>query len=189
MHGRLSVLFMLAMAPAFAEARDDAYCQEHWFTRNAIFDRAGYCFGSALGQSVFDNSDCTGKNMMLDNRAKAQLAQIKEFEVRAGCKVDTAAKTLDFPGLKERARLTDQPIRDELESACIGWQGEDLALHAGSSAQKPVIGRLQKGDVIGLSHLPENGWTYVIASHQDTGQIRASGWIKDTIDACDAFAG
>ena len=34
-------------------------CDDLWLTRNLIFDRAGYCFGSVLGKSVFDNEGCT----------------------------------------------------------------------------------------------------------------------------------
>ena len=50
----LTFLLSLCVTPAFALD----HCEEWWFTRNLVFDRAGYCFSSPLGQAVFDNSDC-----------------------------------------------------------------------------------------------------------------------------------
>lgn len=72
---------VLTPLPAVADA-----CDEMWFIRNLHFDRAGYCFGSTLGQNIFDNAGCTGKDVQLSSEAQKSIAFIKEME---GC---TAAK-------------------------------------------------------------------------------------------------
>ena len=56
----LTVVFLL-LTPVTAVA--DALCDELWLTRNMVFDRAGYCFGSNLGEAIFDNSDCNSRGV------------------------------------------------------------------------------------------------------------------------------
>ena len=48
---RAAICAFVVAGPAAADER----CHDLWFARNAIMDRAGYCFGSVLGQAVFDN--------------------------------------------------------------------------------------------------------------------------------------
>lgn len=62
-----------------------ASCDDLWYERNAIFDRNGYCFKSARGKSVFDNSDCYTSNPSLSNSERNRVNEIKRLESRMGC--------------------------------------------------------------------------------------------------------
>lgn len=55
-------------------------CHDLWFTRNAIIDRAGYCFGSPLGQAIFDNTGCIGKSVNLPPQDARTVALIRELK-------------------------------------------------------------------------------------------------------------
>ncbi|MEL0436252.1 YARHG domain-containing protein [Phycobacter sp. K97] len=68
------MLIALTLLAGPAAASD--YCHDLWYTRNAIMDQAGYCFGSVLGQAVFGTGPCIGKSVTLspqDNRTVARL--------------------------------------------------------------------------------------------------------------------
>ena len=60
-------------------------CVGLWIERNSIFDRAGYCFGSALGKGYFDNSGCHTKNPSLSSSERKRIAAIKSRESALGC--------------------------------------------------------------------------------------------------------
>ena len=87
---RLILALILLASPAAAAD----VCDDLWFTRNLIMDRAGYCFGSALGQAVFDNGNCIGKSVSLSTQLQRQVAEIRELEKQIPCKVDTARTRL-----------------------------------------------------------------------------------------------
>ena len=72
----LVVALSLLASPALASNA----CHDLWFTRNAVIDRAGYCFGSPLGRAVFNNAGCTGKSVSLPPQAQRMVAQVKEME-------------------------------------------------------------------------------------------------------------
>ena len=110
-----SILIALPL-PALA----DDICHDLWFTRNLIMDRAGYCFGSILGKSTFDNGDCTGKSVALGTAATEMVARIQASEKELACKVDTGQPVLDLEDADFRRTLTDLPLRSPFESACIG---------------------------------------------------------------------
>ena len=65
-------------------------CDDLWFTRNLIFDQVGYCFGSPLGQAVFDNADCTAKTPQLSDQDRTRVDAIEAEEARWDCRVDTS---------------------------------------------------------------------------------------------------
>jgi hypothetical protein len=58
-------------------------CDQLWYARNAIFDRAGYCFSSARGKAAFDNTGCTGGTP--DAAGMAEVARIQQQEAANGC--------------------------------------------------------------------------------------------------------
>ncbi|MFO1171227.1 MAG: caspase family protein [Hyphomicrobiaceae bacterium] len=61
-------------------------CDELWVARNEMFDRRGYCFTSAKGQSFFDNADCTTSSQSILNKTeKANTITIKQVESEKGC--------------------------------------------------------------------------------------------------------
>lgn len=185
------VLLSSAAAPARAQ---DGWCEELWLNRNLIFDRAGYCFGSALGQALFDNSDCTTQSPALDAADAEGVALIRAAEGRANCSVDTSATTLgaDAMTLLRRLRALDRiPARDEFESACIGYQGPTVALRSGPSGSAAIIGEIGPGVTVGFAHLPIGDWSYV-TTHDGTGVPMGHGYIRNEIFAtmpCRMMAG
>ncbi len=183
------IVTLLALAAATPAVAGD-YCADLWFTRNAIIDRAGYCFGSTLGQRLFDNGDCIGKSVSLSDADKAKVALIQQQEKDAACRIDTSRTALDLPDIATRRRLIDLPVSDGFESACIGWLGDPVPLRAGHSQNTDVIGEILPGDSIIYGHLPEGGWTYVTISSGDW-QIKSAGWyhFEAYQETCAQYAG
>ena len=74
----------LTTQSAFADA-----CYDLWYERNAIYDDYGYCFKTALGKRVFDNSDCyTNEAPQVSRAEQRRIDQIRREERRRGCKVN-----------------------------------------------------------------------------------------------------
>ncbi|WP_168222919.1 DUF4453 domain-containing protein [Oceanicola sp. D3] len=185
---RLAAFFALLASPAFA---GDGTCDEHWFTRNAIFHEAGYCFGSPLGQAVFGNEGCTTKSPDLTEAQKARLARVKTAE--EGCVVDASRTSLDIPDLDIRRRLSVLPIRGMGESGCIGWKGGPVGLRSGTSLSAETLFQLSPGDVLLFSHEVEQAegqvWEYVQVF--DNGTLKKAGWsaLEWGPEQCEGLAG
>lgn len=64
-------------------------CEQLWVARNSIFNNNGYCFGTRLGKSLFNNSDCYTKRAKLSRNERNRVAQLKRRERRLGCRVNT----------------------------------------------------------------------------------------------------
>lgn len=156
----------VALSPQFVAAQN-AYCDEVWANRNLIFDRAGYCFASPLGQSVFDNADCSTQQPRLDAFDQAAVDLMREAEEIAGCAVDTNRTALD-PGaaavLARLSLLTRVPGRDYAESGCIGYNGPTAALRAGPSDTAALLGEIGPGMTVIFAYLPVGDWSYVITT-------------------------
>ncbi len=176
---------VLLATPALADVCDDL-----WFTRNLIMDRAGYCFGSTLGQAVFDNANCRGKEVKLDTASQKLVEDLRRNETDLSCAVNTKGTTLDLPDIEIRRRLVDLPVRDEFESGCIGWRDGDVPLFAGHQPGSEVIGWVSPGDNILYSHVPVGDWDYVTVSDSNWN-LKAGGWFgQATTDAsCENWAG
>ena len=162
----------LLAAPA---AASDA-CHDLWYTRNALIDRAGYCFGSTLGQAIFYNGDCTGKSVTLPPQTEQTVAAIRHLEARIGCRVNTNQTFLNLDDLHLRRQLWDLPVLDELQSACLGWIGSAVGLRAGHRRDAPVIGQIRSGDHVKYGHPPVGSWTYVTTSGPDW-RVVSGGWL------------
>lgn len=166
------VMSSLSAVPLWAS---DA-CDDLWFTRNAIMDRAGYCFGSSLGKAIFDNTGCTGKSVALDEQAKQAVRQVQRLEKRIGCQVNTSGQSLDLEDLHIRRQLWHLPLLDELESACLGWLGPATPLSAGHSSTAPQVGLISPGDTIVYTHIPVGSWSYV-TTHDANWRYKSAGWL------------
>ena len=178
----------LPLAALAAPAAADDFCGDFWFTRNLLMDRAGHCFGSPLGRALFDNEGCT-EGAAPGPEAAARIARIQAAEKRNACKVDVSAETLGLDDADIRRRLTDLPLRDEIESSCIGWEGAVTPLLAGRRPQEAAVGRISPGDHVLYQHVPEEGWVYVTARDRK-GALISGGWMKETLPApCRDFAG
>ncbi|MEM7438003.1 MAG: DUF4453 domain-containing protein [Pseudomonadota bacterium] len=169
---RLTLALCVLTSPVFATD----FCHDLWWTRNALIDRAGYCFGSTLGKAAFDNAGCTGKSVNLSARASQKVAQIKELEARNSCRVNTKSTSLFIDDLATRRRLVDLPVRDETESSCIGFRAPSVALRAGIGTQHAVTYQVRQGDSVLYSHFDEGGWLYVVAYSSD-GSVHGAGWM------------
>ena len=100
--------FALVLTPLSALA--DSFCEDLWFTRNALADRGGYCFSSTLGQAVFDNDGCTGSTSALAANDRALVSRIVELEAEAQCAVDTEAQDLDLVAGVPSPTLRPRPM-------------------------------------------------------------------------------
>lgn len=181
------LLLALSPFPAFA----DEPCADLWFSRNQLFNQAGYCFASALGASVFDNSDCTTKDVPEFEALDAKtIASIREEEARWSCKIDTSATTLALKQLELRQTFKDVAVNDGLESACLNYLGPDFAVYDGARAGRKQIGTIRKGDTIGLAHYSSfEGWQFV-SYDQSLGEGSPLGWVDhDFWDQCENVAG
>lgn len=187
---RFSLLTCLSLLAFSSTAQADERCNDLWFTRNAIINQAGYCFGSNLGKALFDNSDCQGKSVTLSPEAQRQVAQIQEMEQQGQCRVKTSATTLDLQDLAQRRRLWHFPIWEDLESACLGWLSSSGTLRAGHDTNAPVIGRIQIGDTVRYGHLSWGDWSYAMV-FDENWNFKTAGWLdfNEADEACEAFAG
>lgn len=183
---RLSLGLILCAAALPAAAQD--VCDDLWFTRNLIFDRAGYCFASPLGRAVFDNAGCIGSDVEPDPAEQPIVDAILQREAELGCDVDTTATALDFPDIEVRRAIIDLPIRSEFESGCIGWRGAPILLRTARDLGAPVTGRIDPGQDIYFAFDQVDGWDFVI-NFDDPSQM---GWMTEfewSEKACDGFAG
>ncbi|MEM8577204.1 MAG: DUF4453 domain-containing protein [Pseudomonadota bacterium] len=178
---RLALALALLASPAAASE----VCKEAWMARNLIFDRAGACFSSALGQRYFDNGVCGG-DVALSAVDQARVDTLRDVEARYDCAIDTSAPFMtDAP--EWLFAFDPVPVTDGLESACIGWQGAPAMLRSGPGGR--ITGELRQGDTILLLHDGTEDMQFLTIS--DNGAIIARGWHKGplNLDKCDAFAG
>ena len=184
----ISALLAVLAAPLHA----DPYCDDLWFARNQLYDRAGYCFSSALGQAVFDNAGCTGTDVTLEPGGEEMVAAIKAAEARADCSVDTTRERLEVENLELRLRLDQVVYRAEDASGCLGWTGGPLTLLAGPDENSLPIAWIENGDDIIWQYesLPwPEGWTFVSIFRD--GMETGFGWRISDIYAglCTSLAG
>ena len=191
-----NLFFATAVLAAGSSATADPVCDDLWFSRNFYFDRAGYCFGSVLGEEVFNNYGCTTQAPELTAEEKAIVKEIQNIESDVGCKLDTTERRpLDIPNLPLRRTLLDQPINEGFESGCIGYIGEPLPLRAGIAQDAPIVGYIQAGDHLNFSHVPPIGATgnldYITAVYRDGALQPLLGWtsIEFSEKTCEGLAG
>ena len=184
----LAALCIVTAGPALAYDP----CDDLWFSRNQLFDRAGYCFSTPLGQAVFDNSDCVGKDVTLEPGGYELVDLIKTNEEIFECAVDTTRSALDIDNLALRTRLESVVFRSEFASGCLGWQGDALPLLAGPRDEAEVISVAMPGYDLVWEYegfdWPE-GWSFLTV-YDDDSQI-ALGFFFGEIDyeLCSGLAG
>ena len=186
---RVAFLLLLFVASPLRAAD---WCEEAWFIRNLVMDRAGYCFGSPLGAAMFDNAGCTGTQPQLTAYDRAVVAMIREAEQNTGCAVDTTSRALDLDSAPYLRALERLPARSEYESACVGWRGPSLTLRSAPDPAAPSW----EVDATGLMILwqydyPPVGDGWQVLSVMDDGALVALGWSVTPIhdDLCDSMAG
>lgn len=184
-----AILILLALMPSPVAALE--LCEELWFTRNLLFHRAGYCFGSTLGQSIFGNAGCIGTDVQLAPAAGAMVARLREAEADFNCAVDTSATTLPIDNIALRKSMIDPPFPVEWESACVGYQGEEFPLRLGHDASAPITATVTPGPkVMLLWEFDDAGdWSYFGLFNNDTKV--GEGWSNAVLgtDDCAVWAG
>ncbi|WP_425093678.1 DUF4453 domain-containing protein [Tropicimonas sp. S265A] len=169
---------LLAGAPYQALA---GYCEDLWFTRNAILDRAGICFDSPLGQSVFDNTGCLGSQVSVAPAFSALVNQLGDREREVGCNVSTNTTFLDLKDLAIRQRLSALPLPEDRGQGfgCIGWRGGPVTLMDTHGVQGTPIGRIDPGDTIYFFHIPAQDWSYVTTEGPGRVGLKSGGWMPN----------
>jgi len=183
---RLFAGFVFAMLaqPAFAVEN----CDEWWFTRNLIYDRAGYCFASELGRAVFDNTGCIPGEAKLTPEELNTVAAIRQLEQQLECKVDTEGRSLNVPNIQARMQMIDIPVPDEYESGCYGWRGAPISLHAARRDNAPVTGMIEMGGDVYYAFTHVDGWDFIVMQNGSP----AMGWMREVQmqpDSCEHSAG
>lgn len=175
---------ILSFVPLTAAA--DAVCDELWLTRNTVFDNNGYCFGSVLGQSIFDNSDCTTTSPLLSNAEKDLIARLQAVETQEACSIDTKRTSLDLAYIIERRTLSDLPVRGQFESVCLGYKGVPLLLTSGRHPDTAIYGEIQQGMDVFFLYEPVDGMDFVVLEEGGLGWVGSHLFTPDT---CEAMAG
>lgn len=187
---RLALITLAVLAAQPALAFDP--CDDLWFSRNQLYDRAGYCFSTPLGKAVFDNADCTGTEVTLEPGGNDLVTYVQDMEDLFDCAVNTSATSLDIENIALRLRLETVVVLSEFASGCLGWTGEAIPLRAGPREEAEVISVAMPGDDLvweyeGLGW-PE-GWSF-FTIYRDESQV-ALGFARDAIDydLCTGLAG
>lgn len=187
----IAVLGISAGLSAPAAALD--FCEDAWLTRNLIIDRYGYCFNSALGQALFDNSDCSTSQPNLSAQDAELVGLIRGGEEQVGCSINTGAGP--SAAMRETHAfyngLQDIPAADHLGWACWGYRGAPIPVRSGASDAAPVIGTLQPGQGMVSEYWPRGPFIFATIVTGPSGSTLAQGWMRAQIsDAdCDQVAG
>ena len=165
-----------------------ADCASMWVTRNMVFDRAGYCFGSNLGKALFDNGGCIGKDVRLSSADQDFVDYTKEMETMFECNIDTSRRTLNLPLLNQWLQLIDLPRRDYGGSGCLGYLGQPVTLRSGIGGGR-VLGQVNPGDDIIFNHWDQAGRSFVTVMRNN--REVSLGWADLRMDQlpCRQFAG
>jgi len=189
----LSATLALFLPALPGPAQATTTCEDLWVTRNMLFHRAGYCFGSALGQALFGNAGCVTGDAGAVAVDRQAVDYMRGLEQRIGCRVNTGVGPSPAMWARKGAldRLTNIPIPDELGFACWGWRGGAFTLHAGASPFSPVIGAAQPRQSILYDHWPRGDWAYVSISDGPGTAVVAEGWAQPGMGPgmCDQEAG
>ena len=186
---RVCFLFLVWAVAQSSQASAASICDDLWFARNAVFNEAGYCFRSPLGQAVFDNSDCIGARASLDQPAERYVARIKVRERKMGCRVETSRTTVDVPLVDLRLALGVQPIRREREVRCVGYIGLPVPLRASPAETAPIVGFISPGDSILARHDAEGDWVFASQVARPESADVVLGWRPDTPLQCEGRVG
>ena len=186
----LAALFLLA-TPLAATAQSFDFCEELWVTRNMIFDRAGYCFGSTLGQSLFDNSNCTTGTANAPQAYAQIIAWARGDEERLGCRVNTAQPA--WPSIRSVYDYYNQywtvAVPVDGGFGCWGYSGPTVTVYAGAASNTPVLGQLTAGQSYSTTHYGVDGWEFISVSSGPGGQTFVTGWARGHTSDCAQMAG
>lgn len=186
----LAAIF-LSFAPITAAAQNFNFCEELWVTRNMVFDRAGYCFGSVLGQSLFDNSNCTTSTASAPPAYSQIISWARGDEDRVGCNLNTGQPA--WPSIQAvhayYNRFWTVAVPLEGGFGCWGYSGPTVQIHAGAAANTPVLGQLTAGLSYVDLHYGVDGWGFITVLTGPDGQEVVTGWATGVSSDCAQVAG
>ena len=178
------MIFMFApVAPAAAAN----LCDDLWLSRNEIFDNAGFCFRSTLGQSLFDNAGCRNQTPAFSEIQQDNIAAIVQTETQFACEVDTRRGALNIDALAVRKRLTYQPVAKPDGVTCRGYIGPDQTMRAAPDGAGRNLGAMISGETLAFQHEDVAGWVYVRKVSDDEG-APSGGWIREMPTVCEAWS-
>lgn len=179
---------IIAAALSLAAGQAQASCEDAWYLRNLAFDRGGYCFGSTLGKSIFDNGDCSTKSPALSAWDRRMIDATKRYEAEMGCAIDTGATSLETSLIGKLDDVDELPTIAPYESLCLGFNGPDLpvvgSISGGLRAAYPT-GEVVAGDTVRFRFESADGFEFVTTD-------LSAGWIAGgaiTAADCRDFAG
>ena len=177
---------IVATTLVLAAGQARASCEDAWYLRNLAFDRAGYCFGSTLGQALFDIGDCTTTSPSLSAWDARMVAETKRYEADMGCQIDTGSPDLAATLIGKLEHVDLLPTLAPYDSICIGFSGPDLPMRGdlGVATSHPT-GDVAAGDTVHFRFQSADGFEFV---ETDLG----AGWIAGgaiTPASCRQFAG
>ncbi len=198
------ILFIIGLTPisAFAEAfpalgSPRASCESLWVERNQIYNAAGNCFTTALGQAVFDNGDCGVGPVALGEAALNRISRIEQQEARLGCNIDTGRDRISVFGRygvlsfgrggqvlgrwpQALQQLDVFPTKTARERSCtvggLTKAGEALAIRSGPDVRYPQIGQVENGDRITSSSACMGRWCFADTVQSQGRSLRLNGW-------------
>ncbi|CUH53057.1 DUF4453 domain-containing protein [Shimia marina] len=177
--------FFLTAALICTAGTASALCEDAWYLRNLAFDRAGYCFGSSLGKSVF-SADCSTKSPRLTDWDQRMVSAHKKLEARYSCKINTKDRRLAASLIGKLEDVDLLPTLSEFESSCVGYTGAPVTMTSGIGMRDSYpTGIIASGETVHFRFEPWGGFEFV---ETDSG----AGWVPEgsiTPNTCEVFAG
>jgi len=171
-------------------AYSNSACDDLWFARNTIYDLHGYCFGSTLGKTVFNNEGCTTVDPELPTELEQRVQKLWSQADKMKCDPAQGRSKISVYNIESRKGMAHQPIASLTESACIGLKSNPIELYDAPMESSVKIGTVAVGDDVAWLHEDEDGWAFVTILKATDGSTPISGWSKKgTAPKCDTFAG
>jgi hypothetical protein len=170
--------FLIIAQSAFAEL---SYCDDLWFTRNLILNRAGECIITPQAEALFDNSDCLLTGAIMSISEAERVNAIMSLERANRCALNADRRQLDESVLIDMyQRLIDIPARSSDEGTCVGYYGATRSLRAGANQDSPVVGVLYQRQTVTFGHDPMGDWVFVTVRSSNIRQrLSSSGWLAN----------
>lgn len=149
---------LLASVPMVALANDP--CSDLWLSRNAMLNDAGYCFSSNLGQTIFDNADCSTDEPVLLADVQQQIGAIATQEKLSQCVVDTSSRSINLDHIYLRLQLDFQPLDEGDEGGCLGYQGNPITVYSAPNPSSKILGTIQPNDSFAMRYPDWEGWSF-----------------------------
>lgn len=170
-------------------------CLDLWFSRNAMFNDAGYCFGSPLGQALFDNSDCMTSDPQLTPINAQVIGKIKEEEQSLDCTIDTTNVSVDTNEIMSfpmRWQVETQPVAgpsEFTEFACFGFLQDRVAVRTSPTSGAELLGWINTGSDYRTNHQDWGKWSFVTVDEKFVGWADLSHLPWDYDGVCEVAAG